>query len=89
MERAVTIGLAPKVPSSAEFEGAGRKMAQGRGLRAKNPERGMYLAFPLRDFSKDTSKKSCLLEKISIEMRKKIDYERFFGYTSTGFESGG
>jgi hypothetical protein len=29
------------------------------------------------------------LKKLLPEMRKKIDYERFLGYTSTGFESGG
>jgi hypothetical protein len=29
------------------------------------------------------------LKKFSPDMRKKIDYERFLGYTSTDFESGG
>jgi len=28
-------------------------------------------------------------ENFSDEMRKKLDYEGFLGYTSTGFESGG
>jgi hypothetical protein len=64
-------------------------MAQGLCLRVKTPERGIYLAFRGRNIFKDTSKKSRLPEEIFIEMRKKLDYEGFLGYTSTGFESGG
>jgi hypothetical protein len=89
LECVVTIGPAPKVPSSVESGEEGRKMAQGVGLRAQTPERGMYLAFQLRNFFWDTSKKSCPLEEIFTQMRKKLDCERFLGYTSTGFESGG
>jgi hypothetical protein len=47
------------------------------------------LHFNAAIFPEHIGKKSNPAEEIFPEMRKKLDYERFLGYTSTGFESGG
>jgi hypothetical protein len=64
-------------------------MAQGWVLRAQPPERGMYLAFQREKFSGTHRTNPTFRENFFTEMLKKLDYERFLGYTSTGFESGG
>ncbi len=43
-------------------------MAQGEGLEGQNPERGMYLAFPLGNFWGASSKIFLLPEKFFLEM---------------------
>jgi hypothetical protein len=70
LDRVVTIGPAPKVPSSVAFGGAGRKMAQGVGLRDQTPERGMYLAFQLRNFFGTHRKNPAFLKKFLVKCEK-------------------
>jgi hypothetical protein len=47
------------------------------------------LHFNAAIFPRASEKKSDAAEEILPEMLKELDYERFLGYTSTGFESGG
>jgi hypothetical protein len=56
------------------------------GLSA--PKRAYILHFNAAIFQGHTEKILTPLKKFLPDMRKKIDYERFLGYTSTGFESG-
>jgi len=53
------------------------------------PKRACILHFNAAIFPRSVEKKFDIAEEILPEMRKKLDYERFLGYTSTGFESGG
>jgi hypothetical protein len=71
---------------------AGRKLEKiaRRGFRGlKAPKRACILHFNAAIFPRSIEIKSDAAEEMLPEMRKKLDYERFLGYTSTGFESGG
>jgi hypothetical protein len=52
-------------------------------------KRAYILHFDAANFQGRIGKILAPLKKSSPDMRKKIDYERFLGYTSTDFESGG
>jgi hypothetical protein len=91
------------MPGKRRHERLSPEMAAGRGCWGRGPERGAakgfegskppkgvcILHFNRQLFEALPGKTSARREKFSDEMRKKLDYEGFLGYTSTGFESGG
>jgi hypothetical protein len=91
------------VPGEGRHERLSPEKAAGRGCGGRGPERGAAKGFegskPLKGacilhfngklFGDLPGKFLVRREEIFHAMRKKLDYERFLGYTSTGFESGG
>ena len=92
-----------KMPGEGRHERLSPERAAGRGCGGRGPERGAakgfegskppkgacILHFNGQLFGALPGKIPVRREEIFREMRKKLDYERILGYTSTGFESGG
>lgn len=82
--------LSPEKAAGRGCGGRGSERGAAEGFEGSKPPKGAcILHFNGQLFGALPGKIPARREKFSDEMRKKLDYEGFLGYTSTGFESGG